>query len=1165
MANDNPIEELTLEINATSDSAEKAVDKLIGTLERLHNKTANLGLGNIGTQLKGIQKAASGFGEKESAGLERILSALEKLQNVSTIRISSSIANQLTNIGKTAKELNEVDFSGVRELASALQGLSAVGEVNISSALTQLNRIPKIAKELKEIDLEDFAKRIREITEALKPLAEEMEKVSKGFSAFPDKLQKLVKETDNVTAANKRASDSFAKLAAKVTAAVLAIKKVLSVVMEWIDLANDQVETQNLFNVALGQYAAEATEYAEAVSAVMGLSPTEWMENQGVLMSLATGFGVAGDSAAAMSQNLTQLAYDLASFYNISTEDAFQKIQSGLAGEIEPMRRLGYDLSNAALQQIALSKGIDKTVSSMTQAEKAQLRYYAMMTQVTQVHGDLARTIDSPANQLRRLKTAVTEAARALGNLFIPLLNTVIPMLINAANAVKNFAETLMMLLGIENSISDTVEFTSVVTGAEDSTAALEEATEAAAEFRKMLLGIDELNVLSEKITIPSTTTSDTSLDLESALGDISNIWDGVNTEGLEGLGLDSPLAYTINDVFFEWENLTGEQIAQKLIVGFGALLGAVAGFSLLGLKGGLLGIAIGTALSLLLASAIFDHDGKLSSEELVQTLIPILAGITGWVVAGPVGGLVGFTIGAGLSLLLEYVIFDNDGKLSKEEIFLSLIPILSGIVGWVITANPVGGLIGLGIGTIVSLLIKQFGVDSENGEFREEAWNGVKDIIARAFAGAGIGFILTGNPAGALIGAAVGVMLSLALHQLGWNSDNFQATDLINSLLPILLAAGGAVIGFAVGGPAGAALGAAIGVGLSFLVTGINWDSFSEKVSGVADWISEKFGGTAKDVVDSFAQAETEVEDSFIQVLKDGFSILFDWFGDGFNNNADNIVKSFSGAKADVDLSYMEPTKDGFTNLFTWLKSKFEKNADQIVASFSGAKADVDLSYMKPTQQDFSNLFTYLKQNFASARENIAESFENAASSVMTNFISPLGTQAKLLATNITSWFNTTRNNIINAFKSAADKVVEIFRSFADWFNRNIITPINEKLGAISSKISRVTGGTNLTTPSVSVNTYATGGLPSVGELMIVRENGPELVGRIGNQSAVANNSQIIAGIKQGVYEAMMASNGGERNVNVYLSGKQVMTTVAEEAKRETIRTGINPLTQGG
>lgn len=1123
MANDNPIEELTLEINATSDSAEKAVDKLIGTLERLHNKTANLGLGNIGTQLKGIQKAASGFGEKESAGLERILSALERLQNVSTIRISSSIANQLTNIGKTAKELNEVDFSGVRELASALQGLSAVGEVNISSALTQLNRIPKIAKELKEIDLEDFAKRIREITEALKPLAEEMEKVSKGFSAFPDKLQKLVKETDNVTAANKRASDSFAKLAAKVTAAVLAIKKVLSVVMEWIDLANDQVETQNLFNVALGQYAAEATEYAEAVSAVMGLSPTEWMENQGVLMSLATGFGVAGDSAAAMSQNLTQLAYDLASFYNISTEDAFQKIQSGLAGEIEPMRRLGYDLSNAALQQIALSKGIDKTVSSMTQAEKAQLRYYAMMTQVTQVHGDLARTIDSPANQLRRLKTAVTEAARALGNLFIPLLNTVIPMLINAANAVKNFAETLMMLFGIENSISNTVEFTSVVTGAEDSTAALEEATEAAAEFRKMLLGIDELNVLSEKITIPSTTTSDTSLDLESALGDISNIWDGVNTEGLEGLGLDSPLAYTINDVFFEWENLTGEQIAQKLIVGFGALLGAVAGFSLLGLKGGLLGIAIGTALSLLLATMIFDHDGKIDAGEALSMLTVALT--------AAMGGLLAFSAGFGVK----------------------------------------GVAIGATLGVGLWMLARSLEWRTEDGTGFDDASSGLMDILATLCGGL-VGFAI-GGASGAKIGATIGLGVSFVIKTIDWSQLGLTGNDVLNGLTDLMSAIFGGVIGWktaaaaggAIGGPAGAAIGAAIGLALSLIVTGINWDSFSEKVSGIADWISEKFGGTAKDVVDSFAQAETEVEDSFIQVLKDGFSILFDWFGDGFNNNADNIVKSFREAKSDVYLTYIKPTMDGFTDLFTSLKSKFDKNADQIVASFSGAKADVDLSYMKPTQQDFSNLFTYLKQNFASARENIAANFENAASSVMTNFISPLGTQAKLLATNITSWFNTTRNNIINAFKSAADKVVEIFRSFADWFNRNIITPINEKLGAISSKISRVTGGTNLTTPSVSVNTYATGGLPSVGELMIVRENGPELVGRIGNQSAVANNSQIIAGIKQGVYEAMMASNGGERNVNVYLSGKQVMTTVAEEAKRETIRTGINPLTQGG
>lgn len=174
MDENGSIESLTLEINARSESAEKAVDKLISTLERLSNRTANLGVGNIGTQLNGIRRAASGFGEKEAAGLERILGALEKLQTVSTIKISSSIANQLTNIATAAGNINGTDFSGIERLSNALNGLAGVGQVNISSALNQLNRIPKIAAELKNIDLADFAARIREITDALRPLAEEM-------------------------------------------------------------------------------------------------------------------------------------------------------------------------------------------------------------------------------------------------------------------------------------------------------------------------------------------------------------------------------------------------------------------------------------------------------------------------------------------------------------------------------------------------------------------------------------------------------------------------------------------------------------------------------------------------------------------------------------------------------------------------------------------------------------------------------------------------------------------------------------------------------------------------------------------------------------------------------------------------------------------------------
>ena len=157
----------------------------------------------------------------------------------------------------------------------------------------------------------------------------------------------------------------------------------------------------NLFTVAMGEGAEEALRFGQAVSDILGIDLSDWIRNQGVFNTLLTGFGNTADRAEIMSKNLTQLGYDLSSFFNISVEDSMQKLQSGISGELEPLRRLGYDLSQARLEATALSLGIDKSVASMTQAEKAELRYYAIMTQVTTAQGDLARTLEAPANQLR--------------------------------------------------------------------------------------------------------------------------------------------------------------------------------------------------------------------------------------------------------------------------------------------------------------------------------------------------------------------------------------------------------------------------------------------------------------------------------------------------------------------------------------------------------------------------------------------------------------------------------------------------------------------------------------------------------------------------------------------------------------------------------------------
>lgn len=338
-------------------------------------------------------------------------------------------------------------------------------------------------------------------TRSLNTLIKTLEKLEKataggcGLSAVTKEMEKMGKVSPKVSSSNNSSATSFANLATKVAAAGLAMKKVAKTIGSWITESNAYVENLNLFTVSMGEYAKEAQEYAEMVGEVMGIDPSAWMRNQGVFMTMSTGFGVVSDRAATMSQQLTQLGYDLSSFYNISVEDAMQKLQSGLAGELEPLRRLGYDLSQAKLEATALSLGIDKAVSSMTQAEKAELRYYAIMTQVTQVQGDMARTLEAPANQLRIFQAQTEQAARSLGNIFIPALNAILPYAIAATKVLRIIADAIAALF---NFTIPEMDYSSVGNVGNDVAEGFEDANKEVAKLKRTLLGIDELNVLGD-------------------------------------------------------------------------------------------------------------------------------------------------------------------------------------------------------------------------------------------------------------------------------------------------------------------------------------------------------------------------------------------------------------------------------------------------------------------------------------------------------------------------------------------------------------------------------------------------------------------------------------------------------------------------------------------
>ena len=357
-------------------------------------------------------------------------------------------------------------------------------------------------------------------------------------------LSSVSKGMGDLSAALQKASSSFTGFHQKLKTGAKAIKKVGEAIYSVVEKSMDYTENMNLFSVSMGEYAQGAYDYANIVRNAMGIDPSDWVRAEGIFMTMATGFGVAGDRASVMSQNLTQLGYDLASFYNMDVETAMLKLKSGLAGELEPLRAIGYDLSQAKLEATALALGIDKSVSSMTQAEKAQLRYYAIMTQVTTAHGDMARTLDDPANQMRVFKSEINMAAREIGNIFIPALNAILPYAIAVARVISTVASTIAGLFGYKD--KGVTDATSTVVQNTDATQEnMAGAADEAKKLKSYMLGMDELNVINPN---EGSATEDTSDMFD---------FDLPTYDFLEGLA-ESKVATIVEDMK-KWLGITGE------------------------------------------------------------------------------------------------------------------------------------------------------------------------------------------------------------------------------------------------------------------------------------------------------------------------------------------------------------------------------------------------------------------------------------------------------------------------------------------------------------------------------------------------------------------------------------------------------------------------------
>ena len=491
-----------MDIDNLSISIETQANAAVGQLQELEKALVSLSsvrTTGITTAAKNIDKLSASTSKLTSGAvdnLSRLADSLNKLTSVG--RISPTFGTQIAKIGESLSRLDYNAASKLGNLAQGLSSLSKLEKAKLTTFINQLGKLPQVIKDLQKADLNLFTEQMERLAAALRPLSNQMSSIGSGFANMGRNVGRVTSSLSRGSGLSKM-SGTLSFLTKNLSAVVVArgLKNV-------INSMNQYIEDVNLFTVALGEYAGEAQKYADIVSDVMGIDPGQWMRNQGVFQTLATGFGVVADRAYIMSKNLTQLGYDISSFFNLKVEDSMVKLQSGLAGELEPLRRLGWDLSVARLQQEALNLGISKSVSLMTQAEKAELRYYAIMKQVTVAQGDMARTLSAPANQLRIFSMQLTMAARAIGSIFIPMLNAILPYAIAAAQAIRMVASAIASLFGFKMPEIDYSGVQVAAAGAADladsadaAAGGLGKAAKAAKELKNATLGIDELNVIS--------------------------------------------------------------------------------------------------------------------------------------------------------------------------------------------------------------------------------------------------------------------------------------------------------------------------------------------------------------------------------------------------------------------------------------------------------------------------------------------------------------------------------------------------------------------------------------------------------------------------------------------------------------------------------------------
>lgn len=494
------IDSLEIQIKAQATKANNAIDKLITKLDKLSTSLNSINTSNLNGLANSVNRLSSAMqsmNNVKTTDFTRLAKGIEKMSTVDTAKINRA-ASSMNQLSKAFGNI-QASSSATVQISQLARGISQLG---YKSSTKAIENIPKLATAMNSLmttlsKAPTVNRNIIDMTNALAKLARTGSSSGRAANSLASSLNVFSKSAKSAKINSFSLASAFGKLYASYWLLFRAFHKL----GEAIDISSSLTEVENVVRTTFGNYEKMIQDFSKTSIQDFGMSELTAKQVASRFQAMGVAMGFSQKNMANMSLELTKLTADMASFYDMSQTDVARNLQAIFTGETEPLRKYGLDLTQATLKEWALKQGLDADITSMTQAQKAMLRYQYVMQNTAAAQGDFARTADTWHNQLVVLTQSFQQLASIIGgaliNAFKPFIRTLNQVMVYVIAFAETVTNALGSIFGWQYEVSAGGVAEDWADGMEDFSDATGDAAKNAKKLENNLLGIDELNINS--------------------------------------------------------------------------------------------------------------------------------------------------------------------------------------------------------------------------------------------------------------------------------------------------------------------------------------------------------------------------------------------------------------------------------------------------------------------------------------------------------------------------------------------------------------------------------------------------------------------------------------------------------------------------------------------